>query len=98
MHRSRISCRPMFGTTQRLSLTTTERSFQTRDAEMNPTRLVGDSDVGRRAQALGARASERAGDCQAECCRLHHAGKSGLSVCGCSDSTNPTFGVGECKG
>src|SRR6185503_10155872 len=41
MHRSRISCRPMFGTTQRRSVTTTGRGFQTRDAEMNLAQLVG---------------------------------------------------------
>jgi hypothetical protein len=32
----------MFGTTQRRSVTTTGRGFQTRDAEMNLARLVGD--------------------------------------------------------
>ena len=32
----------MLGTTQRRSVTTTGRGFQTRDAEMNLTRLVGD--------------------------------------------------------
>src|SRR4030095_1440783 len=52
-------------------------------------------DVGRRAQANGARAAERAGVRQEQCGDIHRGGKRGLSVCGCSDSTNLTFDCGE---
>ena len=48
-------------------------------------------DVERRAQANVARAAERAGVRQEECGDIHRVGKRGLSVCGCSHSTNLTF-------
>ena len=48
-------------------------------------------DVGRRAHDNRARATERAGVRQEECSYIHRVGKRGLSVCGCSHSTNLTF-------
>ena len=52
-------------------------------------------DVGRRAYANGARAAERAGVRQEECGDIHRVRKRGLSVCGCSHSTNLDFDLGE---
>jgi Trk K+ transport system NAD-binding subunit len=46
--------------------------------------------VGRRAHANRARTAEPAGGRQEECGDIHRIGKSGLSVCGCSLSTNLT--------
>jgi nucleoside-diphosphate-sugar epimerase len=48
-----------------------------------------------RAHANGARAAERAGVRQEECGDLHRVGKSGLSVCGCSYSTDLTIDLGD---
>src|SRR6266849_2938454 len=49
--------------------------------------------VGRRAHAHRTTAVERAGGGQEECRDIHRVGKSGLSVCGCSHSTNEVGGL-----
>ena len=52
-------------------------------------------DVGRRAHANRAQAVARAGFRQEECGDIHRAGKSGLSVCGCSHSTDLSIDLGD---
>src|SRR4029453_13995745 len=52
-------------------------------------------DVGRRAHANRARAAERAGFRQEECGDIHRVGKSGLSVRGCSHSTDLSIDLGD---
>ena len=52
-------------------------------------------DVGRRAHANRARAVELAGFRQEECGDIHRVGKSGLSVCGCSHSTDLSIDLGD---
>jgi uncharacterized protein YbjT (DUF2867 family) len=51
--------------------------------------------VGRRANAHGATAAERAGVCEEECCDIHRIGKSkrGLSVCGQTREKKEGFAV-----
>ena len=52
-------------------------------------------ETARRARAEGASAVERAGVRQEECGDIHRIGKSRLSVCGRSHSTNLPFDLGE---
>src|SRR6266849_1751051 len=55
-------------------------------------------DVGRRAHTDGARAAECAAVRPKECGDIHRIGKSSLSVCGCSHSTNLTFDLHKLHG
>ena len=52
-------------------------------------------EMARRARAEGASAVERAGVRQEECGDIHRVGKSGLSVCRCSHSTDLSIDLGD---
>src|SRR5215475_4717983 len=52
-------------------------------------------ETAQRSRANGARAAERAGVREEECADIHRVGKIGLSVCGCSHSTDLSIDLGD---
>jgi NAD(P)-dependent dehydrogenase (short-subunit alcohol dehydrogenase family) len=82
--------------------TATAASPMQREPELRGQTVVvigGSAGIGlataRRARAKGARAAERAGVRQEECADIHRVGKRGLSVYGCSHSTDLSIDLGD---